>query len=254
MSFASAAILADQSYTSSPPLAASAPVSEMTMAAKRCRFSILPIGELALAEVQLRTAVKKTDPEGLPMMFPADSNRNSLLLNLTPTGSLLIKYGFDTRGKYERPSFLGGPPSNGKSESLGIKVTLADEALEAVKGLDARCRELFFAQPNTVGVQWQPLVSNEDAAKISIVLAGDDCTHIAVLDGDQLTQGRGWNFLSPLLRKYGWFNDAAAKIAFKVGQIWVVDGKAGIRLIALHLRMQASEVAETEDPFADSEF
>jgi hypothetical protein len=30
--------------------------------------------------------------------------------------------------------------------------------------------------------------------------------------------------------------------------------EAGIRLIAQHLRMQASEVAETEDPFADSEF
>ena len=254
MSFASAAFLADQSYTPSPPLAASAPVSEMTMAAKRCRFSILPIGDLALAEVQLRTAVKKTDPEGLPMLFPADSNRNSLHLNLTPTGSLLIKYGFDTRGKYERPSFLGGPPSTGKSEGLSIKVTLSDEVLEAVKGLDDRCRELFFAQPNTVGVQWQPLVSNEEVAKISIILAGDDCTHIAVLEGAQLTQGRGWNFLSPLLPKYGWFNEVAAKIAIKVGQIWVVEGKAGIRLIAQHLRMQASEILEPADPFADSEF
>jgi hypothetical protein len=57
----------------------------MTMAAKRCRFSILTVSELALAAVQLRTAVKETDPEGLPMMFPADSSRNSLHLNLKKT-------------------------------------------------------------------------------------------------------------------------------------------------------------------------
>ena len=75
-----------------------------------------------------------------------------------------------------------------------------------------------------------------------------------MIDGSSIAQGRGWEFLSPLLPKYGWFNLADAKIAIKVGQIWVVEGKAGIRLIAQHLRMQASEVAETEDPFADSEF
>ena len=226
----------------------------MTMAAKRCRLSILPYSDLALAEVQLRTAVRKSDPEGLPMMFPVDTSRTNLHLNLTPTGSLPIKYGFDTRGKFERPSFLGGPPSTGKSESLSIKVMLSDEVLAAMKGLDDRCRELFFAQPNTGGIQWQPLVSADDLAKVSIVLAGDECTNLAVIDGSSLTQGRGWEFLSPLLPKYGWFNLADAKIAIKVGQIWVVEGKAGIRLIAQHLRMQASEVAETEDPFADSEF
>ena len=225
----------------------------MTMAAKRCRFSILPYSDLALAEVQLRTAVRKGDLEGLPMMFPVDTSRTNLHLNLTPTGSLAIKYGFDTRGKFERPSFLGGP-STGKSESLSIKVMLSDEVLAAMKGLDDRCRELFFAQPNTGGIQWQPLVTADDLAKISIVLAGEECTSLAVIDGSSIARGRGWEFLSPLLPKYGWFNLADAKIAIKVGQIWVVEGKAGIRLIAQHLRMQASEVAETEDPFADSEF
>jgi hypothetical protein len=173
--------------------------------------------------------------------------------NLTPTGWLFTKYGFDLNSKFGKPSFLGGEKSEkAKSESLTLRVSLDASTAAFLKKLDEKVSEEY---KKIHDVPWQPLVIEDllfnsgSSVKAHVVLAGSPLTKLTVVDEQKVDRGEGWEFLKMYLdRKASIFNNADVKVCLRVKSIWCKDGKAGISLSATRLVLRP--MAEV-DPFGD---
>jgi len=172
--------------------------------------------------------------------------------NLTPTGWLSTRYGFDLNGKY-KPSFLGGQKSEkAKNESLAMRVSLDAATTAFLKNLDKMVSEEYKKIHN---VPWQSLVSEDllfnggSSVRVHVALTGSPLTKLTVVDDKKVDRGEGWEFLQDYLEKKVNFFNADVKVCLRIKSIWInAEGNAGISLAATRLVLRPmTEV----DPFGD---
>ena len=215
---------------------------------KRARVEVQSFTEVHVEDLKLK-ALDLTTDSGSPFV----TLLGLASFNLTPTGWLCTRYGFDLNSKYGKPSFLGGEkPENAKSESLTLRVSLDAATTAFLKKLDEKASEEY---KKIRDVHWQPLVTEDllfnggVTVKAHVVLAGSPLTKLTVVDEQKVDRGEGWEFLKMYLdRKANIFNNADVKVCLRVKSVWCKDGKAGISLSATRLVLRP--LAEV-DPFGD---
>jgi hypothetical protein len=215
---------------------------------KRARVEVQSFTEVRVEDLKLK-ALDLTTDSGSPFVIPL----GLASFNLTPTGWLCTRYGFDLNSKYGKPSFLGGEkPKNAKSESLAMRVSLDATTAAFLKEVDEKASEEYKKLHD---VPWQPLVIEDllfnggSSVKVHVVLAGSPLTKLTVVDEQKVDRGEGWEFVKTYLdRKASIFNNADVKVCLRVNSVWCKDGKAGISLTATRLVLRP--MAEV-DPFGD---
>ena len=158
------------------------------------------------------------------------------------------RFGFDTSGTYQKPSFLGGtaPERKGCPESLSLKVTLNSAQLEFIQKLDEVAQSAFA---DISAGKWNPLISpGYEQCKINVVLAGEGLTHLTVVKDGAVHKGMGWDFLKTFESN---FSSSLVKLVVRVRKVWQHTGKAGLSLEATQLVLKVTERPVEEDVFAD---
>ena len=148
----------------------------MTRPTQRARTETLSFDQLDLAKLQFKDI--KSNPKGPPSVIVLYEGVGPRF-NLTPTGWLNCKYGFDISGKYSKPSFLGGPmPENeGFSEGLALRIFLDSEQAKFLREIDQKACEEYKAFGKA---DWQPLLHEDPvfdgppSVKVHVTLAGQD--------------------------------------------------------------------------------
>jgi hypothetical protein len=215
--------------------------------AKRARIEVQSFVEVRVEDLRLKELDLKKD-SGAPVVAVIGLTP----FNLTPSGWLSTRYGFDLNGKYGKPSFLGGEKSEkSKSESLAMRVSLDAETAAFLKRLDEKASEEY---KKIHDVTWQPLVSEDNLfnggsnVKVQVALTGSPLTKLTVVEGTKIDRGEGWEFLQDYLEKKGNFSNADIKVCLRIRSIWFQDGKAGLSLAATNLVLR--RMVEV-DPFGD---
>jgi hypothetical protein len=220
---------------------------------KRARSSIAQVADVKVEELQLKSIT------GGALII--DAARQILRLNLTPTGSIPNRFGFQTYGGEPRP-FMRGEAVGRRNDGMSITLQIAGDLVDQLEALDRRCCELYMASlpENDKKPQWKSLVKDYEGdklVKVAVNLVGEDCASLAVQprEGGDAASGSGWAFLQPLLKPANYFRHADTKAVVKLARVWTYNGYAGVKLLAQQLRMRPAEVdeAEEEDPFADAE-
>ena len=121
--------------------------------AKRARIEVQSFTQVRVEDLRVKELDKDS---GAPIVVVFGLTP----FNLTPSGWLSTRYGFDMNFKYGKPpSFLGGEKSEkSKSESLAMRVSLDAETAAFLKRLDEKASEEY---KKIHDVTWQPLVSED---------------------------------------------------------------------------------------------
>ena len=171
--------------------------------------------------------------------------------NLTPSGWLSTKFGFDVNCKFGKPSFLGGTvPENVASEGLAMRIVLNDETTTFLKEIDEKAAEEY---KKLCKAEWQPLLT-EDAfggnasVKIQVVLTGKGLSKLTVVHNEKIDRGEGWDFLKGYMISCNDFRKAKVKVCLRFKKIWHVAGKAGLKLVATRIVLRAAAAPEEADP------
>jgi hypothetical protein len=211
--------------------------------AKRARIEVESFTQVRVEDLRLKE-LDKDSSAPVVIVF------GLLPFNLTPSGWLSTRYGFDLNGKYGKPSFLSGEKSEKKSESLAMRISLDTATAAFLKQLDEKASE---EHKKIRDVSWQPLVSEDSLfngginVKVHVALTGSPLTKLTVVEGTKIDRGEGWAFLQEYLGKGNFFN-ADVKVCLRVRSVWFQDGKAGISLGATNLVLR--RMVEV-DPFGD---
>jgi hypothetical protein len=243
-------VVSNSQVASQPPPCQDA--CEDMAAAKRARTEVVNYTDLALEKVQFKEIGKSKN--GSPTVVVLHEGFG-VTFNLTPSGWLPVKYGFDLSPQYSRPSFLGGatPTDATMSESLALRIYLDAEQAEFLKEIDQKASVEYQKLYNAV---WQPLVTEDTlfggkaSVKIHVCLKGNDLSKLAVVHNDKVDRGEGWGFLKDYMASCGHFKTADVKACLRFKSVWNVDGKAGLKLHATRLVLRAI-VAPEHDPFGD---
>jgi hypothetical protein len=222
---------------------------EAMAAAKKARSGdVQSFVDIQIEDLKLKdTGKKQKDSEDSLVVLPLES------FNLTPSGWLSTKYGFDLNNKYGKPSFLGGEKTDKASESLSMRIVLDEETTAFFKRLDEHVSEEYQKLRK---VQWQPIVTEDklfgtsSSVKVFVVLAGNSLTKLTVVADEKVDRGEGWDFLKDYLDKMVNFYNAEVKVCVRPRSIWHIDGKAGLSLAATRLVLRAHAKVEN-DPFGD---
>ena len=218
--------------------------NDMAHPNKRARIEIASFDQLDLGKFTL-TQVGKTKKD---QKIYANIDGKPIRTNLTPNDWLSTRFGFDTSGTYQKPSFLGGavPERKGCPESLSFKVTLNSAQLEFIQKLDEAAQSAFA---DISAGKWNPLISpGYEQCKINVVLAGEGLTHLTVVKDGAVHKGMGWDFLKSFESN---FSSSMVKLVVRVRKVWQHTGKAGLSLEATQLVLKATERPVEEDVFAD---
>jgi hypothetical protein len=216
--------------------------------AKRARIEVQSFVEVHVEDFRLKELDLKKD-SGVPVVVVIGLTP----FNLTPSGWLSTRFGFDMIFKYGKPpSFLGGEKSEkSKSESLAMRISLDTETAAFLKRLDERASEEY---KKIHDVTWQPLVSEDGLfsggsnVKVQVALTGSPLTKLTVVEDKKVDRGEGWEFLQDYLNRKGNFSNADVKACLRVKSIWAQDGRAGLSLAATNLVLR--RMVEV-DPFGD---
>ena len=218
----------------------------MTHPNKRAKIEIASFEQLNLEKFSL-VQVGKTKKD---QKIYANIDGKPIRANLSPNDWLSTRFGFDTSGQYEKPSFLGGkaPERKGCPESLSLKVTLNSTQLDFIQKLDEAAQNAFAEiSPG----KWNPLIaSGYSQIKVSVVLAGDGLTQLMVVKDGKVHRGEGFDFLKTF---DGSFNNAQVKLVLRVRKVWQHTGKAGLSLEATQLCLKPTERPVEENVFADED-
>ena len=104
--------------------------------AKRARTEVQSFTEVRVEDLKLKELVDVKTDSGAPLVVVYGLTP----FNLTPSGWLSTRYGFDLNGKY-KPSFLGGQKSEkAKNESLAMCVSLDAATTAFLKRLTRWCQ------------------------------------------------------------------------------------------------------------------
>ena len=173
------------------------------------------------------------------------------LINLTPTGSLKVVYGFDMTGKMEPRSFNSDAPAK-PNESLGLRVAVDNDLAKTLQRMDDRCHELCEEMKGgNMAEEWMHLLSTTKeghslTVKLHIGLKGE-CTAIKFLDSE-VKKGEGWDFVKEI--DPDGFRYAVVKAAVKP-KIWEVAGKCGVSLVVTELFVKPEPKPVKKAIFAD---
>jgi len=218
--------------------------------AKKARSAdVQSFRDVQLEDLKLKDTGKKLkDSEESLIVLPLES------FNLTPSGWLSTKFGFDLNNKYGKPSFLGGEKTEKASESLSMRILLDKETTAFFKRLDEQVSQEYQKIRNVQ--QWQPIVTDDllfggnSTVKVFVTLAGAALTKLTVVANEKVDRGEGWEFLKDYLDKMVNFYNAEVKVCVRPRSIWHIDGKAGLSLTATRLVLRAHVKVEN-DPFGD---
>ena len=236
------------------PLLLSEPTAEilespfpMASAAKKARMSEpTPYSELDVSSIVMKV---HEDDNGKYVHAVLDGYIP--IVNLTPTGSMKIVWGFDMIGSVDKKSF-NSPGTEGKAnESLSIRVSLDDSQTAFIKNVEAKCKELY--KEIAPKHEWQSMVSHNtyhdcQTVTLKICLKGQ-CTALKILEEGQVIKGAGWDFLKSTKGSSGGFKDGDIKAVVKP-RIWTQNGKVSISLDATQVFIKPGEKV-TVDAFAD---
>ena len=222
-------------------------------AAKRARTEVVNFSDLDLENLQIKEIGKSKN--GSPTVVVLDRGYGAAF-NLTPSGWLSVKYGFDVNCKYGRPSFLDGAvcPDATTSETLALRVFLEAEQAAFLKAVDQKASEEYKKICNAA---WQPLVAEDNlfggkaSVKVHVCLNGKDLSKLAVVHNEKVDRGEGWGFLKDYMASCSQFKNADVKACLRIKSIWNVDGKAGLKLQATRIVLRGVAAPEEDDPFAD---
>lgn len=222
--------------------------------AKRARSEVRSFADISVDALKLK--VNHTADKKVVAKIPTGD------FNLTPSGWLTSRFGFDLNCKFGKPSFLGGekPAENVTAESLSMRISLDAETANFFKELDEKvCSEYTAIQKDA---QWQPLVTEDllfntgSSVKIHVVLklhkpTGGPLTKLALVTNKTVDRGEGWEFLKEYLDKKISFYNTELKVCLRPRSVWhTKDGKAGISLEATRLVLRPHVEV---DPFADDD-
>lgn len=228
------------------------PSSEAMAAAKIARTEVLNFSDISLEKVQFKDIGKTKS--GTPCVVVLHDGFGASC-NLTPSGWLSTKFGFDVNCKFGKPSFLGGTvPENVQSEGLAMRIVLNDETTAFLKEIDEKASEEY---KQLCKAEWQPLLSEDPvfktnaSVKIHVGLSGKDLTKLTVVHNEKIDRGEGWDFLKGYMNSCNNFRNAEVKVCLRFKKIWHVAGKAGLKLVATRIVLRAIAAPEEIDPFAD---
>ena len=131
--------------------------------AKRAKIDILSFAELNLQELLLKQT--GTAPNGQMRLTPMINNA-AVIFNLTPKEWAKTEWGFDYSGRFENPSFLGGPePAKpGIPEGLKLSITLSEQQIDFINKLDTAAKLCYLkTQPKA---KWLEAVKGIDAVRV----------------------------------------------------------------------------------------
>ena len=224
------------------------------MAVKRARMTeAVPYTEVDFEKLSLNVREDKDKRKFIDLV----SDGFVPHMNLTPTGSLEVIYGFEMTGSMENRSFNSTAEAKSKNESLSIVVSCLAELATTLKLIDERCNLLYFNQG--FKGEWKTLVpdgSDEGSKNVRMhVCLKGDCTPIKV-KADEMLKGEGFDFLKTCPGSEVGFRSAKVKITVKP-RIWEITGKtglaAGVSLAATFLFIQPGAKKAHVDPFADDD-
>ena len=222
-------------------------------AAKRQRVEpVKPFGEIDTGSARIKEgAPKKT---GGKFLVPLIGNE-MMPFNLSPTVWNTMPFGFDLSGKFEKPSFLGGPESD-KQEGLHIRVAIGEEQAVFLRSLDLAFAVEFSKYEQQP--QWSDIVVDspllgETHVKLFVPLKGQNLPTLKVVQNGEVLTGAGWDFLQPHLQSAAAFRRAEVKVVAKVQRIWSMSGKAGVTLVVTQLALRPQQKPAEEDAFPDND-
>ena len=215
--------------------------------AKRARSDVRSFAEISVDDLKLKTAQQ----DGKPALVKVPLGD----FNLTPSGWLLSKFGFDLNPKFGKPSFLGGEkPEKVKSESLSMRITLDTETLAFFKKLDEKVSQEYL---NVQEAEWQSLVYEDSlfngggSIKVHVILTGGPLTKLTVVANGKVDRGEGWEFLKDYLDKKVSFYNSEVKVCLRPRSIWhTKEGKAGLSFEATRLVLR---LPADVDPFGNDD-
>ena len=176
-------------------------------------------------------------------------------INLTPTGFLNVRYGFNLSGVYEKPNFLV-PDSDSKAGFLSIRVALDKAQLDFLNAFDAKCRQTYLETHSDD--EWFPLTSHierEDlwTVKIKVYFQGT-VTLMRVWEKEGPVLAGDWEQARELMESNSCFYRADVKLVVKPQRIWTYNGKAGLCLMATQLALRPAVVPPEIDVFVEAEW
>ena len=221
-------------------------------ASKRARIEVKHFSELDLSEFTLKDKGKgKNGHIAYPLL-----GSEIIRFNLTVNDWARTPFGFDTTGKYEKPSFLGGkaPENASGQEGLSLRLELQDPQAEFLGELDNLSQEAFAKL--VPDAKWNPLIVKNplfrsSACKVAIILKGSDLTRIAVVVDGKVHRVEGWEQLEPFMSRCSNFKFTDVKLTVRVKKLWNVAGKAGLGLEATQLVLRPTERPTEADCFGD---
>ena len=117
------------------------PSCDAMAAAKKARTEVVNFSDVSLEKLQLKDIGKTKN--GTPCVVVLHDGFGATF-NLTPSGWLSTKFGFDVNCKFGKPSFLGGTmPENVTSEGLAMRIALNDETTAFLKEIDEKASEEY---------------------------------------------------------------------------------------------------------------
>ena len=213
---------------------------------KRARIEVKAFQEIDLASFTLKNRGKGKN--GINT-FPFIASE-PIRFNLIPSGWLQAPFGSDISGKYENPSFLGGPAPEKEdaSEGLSLRLNLQTEQAEFLTKLDEASQKAFAELSDAT---WFPLVAIDEerkipSSKLKVILKGADLTKLVIVRNGVVTRGEGWEFLMGFLMFSSNCRKAEVKVTAKVKKLWNVAKKAGLSLEATQMVLRIDKPVEEE--------
>ena len=218
----------------------------MQPSAKRARIEVKSFQEIDLAKFTLKNNGKGKNGHNTYPLVAGEPIR----FNLAPCDWLQSPFGFDISGKYEYPSFLGGPApeKEGTSEGLSLRLNLQTEQAEFLNKLNAVSQKAFADITESA---WNPLVATDevrklDSCKVKVILKGADMTKLTIVKNGVVSRGEGWDFLMGFLIGSNNCSRAEVKLTARVKKLWNVAKKAGLSLEATQLVLRIDKPMEEE--------
>jgi hypothetical protein len=166
-------------------------------------------------------------------------------INLTPTGFLMVRYGFNISA--ESACYSPG--------LLSIRVALSAAQLNFFKTFDDKCRKLYSERHTDV--DWLPItrhIEREELWTIKVNVYFDKNTIMRVCDEDGPVVVVDWEHALELIKNNGCFHRADVKLVVKPEQVWNYNGKAGLSLTATQLALRPAVAPQEIDVFAHAEW
>ena len=212
---------------------------------KRARSDVRSFADISVEDLKLKVAHQ--EGKSPSVRVPLGD------FNLTPSGWLSSKFGFDLKPKYGLPSFLGGvkPEKATTAECLSMRITLDAQTMAFFKELDEKVSSeyLIVQKANWQSIVYEDLLFNGGGSiKVHVVLAGGSLTKLTVVDNGKVDRGEGWEFLKDYLDKKVSFYNTEVKVCLRPRSVWLKDGKAGLSLEATRLVLR---LPVDVDPFGD---